>query len=277
MTTPILTLLAGGGTLPAIMAHAALAKGWKVNIITFAGQPQPLNMPDGLMQKRLPLTKVGQVLDHLKSVKATHVALAGYLHKPSLIGSVPDAEGVKLLAGLGLKRLGGGDDALLRAVTARLTAAGLTLVTTTDLAGGLIVPAGTLTKRAPTLAEKKDIELGTQVLKALSAHDIGQACVVAHGVVLGVEGVEGTDALIDRCAMLRGSLKPRERAGILVKRAKDGQIDAADMPAIGPRTLAKLAEDNFVGVAIQADKTLILEKEKTLHTANAAHLFIHAE
>lgn len=260
---PTFTLLAGGGHLPAALAQAAQGRGWATHIITFQGQPQPESLPKSVAsQTQFPIGKVGKILAHLKKLGTTHVALAGNLSKPSLLSLKPDMAGLKVIARAAQFH----DDALLRAVTEALTEAGLIIVPVTELAPSLLAPQGVLSKAKPTKDDEADIALAHNALKHLGKLDIGQAAIVHRGTILGVEGVEGTDALIARCAPLRGPVKGP--AGWLVKIAKPGQTKLADLPTVGPQTIATLAKHGYRGLAIQAGSTLVLDQESAVKESN---------
>jgi UDP-2,3-diacylglucosamine hydrolase len=264
-----LTLLAGGGPLPALMIAAAQAKGWGVGAITFLGQPVPAGLPSGLDIKTFPLGQVGHILAHLKATKTTHVALAGHIDKPSILSLKPDATGMRLLARAVIKH----DDALLRSVTDYLQEQGLIVVSVPDLVPNLLAPQGPLGKSRPTADEAEDIALGRTVLAVVGDLDIGQACIVHNGAVLGVEAVEGTDALIERCVVLRGS----ERGGVLVKRAKALQTELADLPFVGPTTVELLAKHGYKGLAVQMGRTLLLNQPEMIALANQHKLFFESD
>ena len=100
--------------------------------------------------------------------------------------------------------------------------------------------------------------------------DIGQAVVVRQGVVLGVEAAEGTEALLQRCGALQGD----NRGGVLVKLPKPGQEKRADLPTIGPRTVAGAAEAGLAGIAVAAGATLVIEPNRVSADADAAGIFI---
>ena len=270
----VLAILAGGDPLPTTIAQVAVAKGWGVHVVTFAGQPKPTNLPNVSSVKEFPLGQIGHILAHLKSHKVTHVALAGHLNKPSILSLKPDAAGLKLLARAVIKH----DDALLRSVTTFLQEEGFKLVTIQDLAPSLLAPKGLLTKAEPTADEVEDIALARSTLAVLGDLDIGQACIVHNGAIIGVEAVEGTDALITRCAALRmGPNGNGEQGGILVKRAKDMQTDLADLPTVGLETLNLLAQHNYRGLHIQSGRTLFLNQPETIAHANAHNLFVVSE
>jgi hypothetical protein len=266
---PILTLLAGGGPLPSLMVAAAQAKGWAVNVVVFSGQAQPLALPQGVAVETFALGQVGRIVAHLKANNTTHVALAGHIDKPSILALKPDAMGLKLMARAMIKH----DDALLRSVTDFLAEQSFTVVSAPDLVPNLLAPEGALARVRPTVAEAEDIALGRSTLVVLGDLDIGQACIVHQGAVLGVEAVEGTDALIERCAPLRGMAK----GGVLVKRAKALQTDLADLPFVGPTTMLLLAEHGYKGLVIQAGRTLLLEQEEMVKLANAQGLFFESD
>ncbi len=270
---PILGLLSGGGNLPATMVAGAQARGWPVHVVTFAGQPQPLNLPPVASTYQFPLGQVGHILAHLKHNNVTHVALAGNLSKPSILSLKPDATGLKLLARAVIRH----DDALLRAVTTFLKEEGFELLTVKDLAPDLLAPAGLLAGPAPSPEEQEDIALARSTLAVLGDLDIGQACIVHNGAILGVEAVEGTDTLITRCASLRTEKGGKPQGGILVKRAKDMQTDLADLPTVGPDTLRLLAQHNYAGLCIQSGRTLLLSQPEVLATAKANNLFLLSE
>lgn len=266
---PHLTLLAGGGPLPSLMIAAAQAKGWRVSVVVFEGQPRPVALPEGVEQSTFALGQVGRILAHLKSTNTTHVALAGHIDKPSILALKPDAAGLKLIARAVIKH----DDALLRSVTDFLAEHGFTVVAAPELVPNLLAPKGALARVRPTPAEAEDIALGRSTLAVLGDLDIGQACIVHHGAVLGVEAVEGTDALIERCAALRGEAS----GGVLIKRAKALQTDLADLPFVGPTTLRKLAEHGYKGLVVQAGRTLLLEQDTMVALANSHKLFFESD
>lgn len=268
--TKTLTLLAGGGTLPALLAQAATQQGYKVQTITFQNQPEPEGLESN---KAFNIAAIGSILTHLTATKTTHVALAGHLTKPNILKLRPDSTGLKLLPRL--KKAGFGDDAILRTLTAYLTEQGFKVLATTDLLPTLTAPKGTLSKTKPTKAQLADIEAGFKALKTMGPLDIGQALVIHNGVVIGVEGVEGTDALLQRCSTYRG-LKRGEVGGLLIKAAKPSQTNLADLPTIGPHTLQILAQNKYAGVAIQSGKTLILDTPACLATANQHGLILTA-
>lgn len=269
-SAPTLALLAGGGKLPGVLAAAAVAKGWHIHVVTFAGQPQPEGIEKAESRREFPLGQIGHILAHLKAHHVTHVALVGHINKPSLLSLKPDAMGLKILARAVIKH----DDALLRSVTNFLESEGFTLTSVQQLVPELLAPTGLLTRTRPSAEELEDIALGRSVLAVVGDLDIGQAAILYNGAVLGVEGVEGTDALIARCADLRGE---GAKGGLLIKRAKPTQTDVADLPFVGPTTLHVLAAHHYRGLAVQAGRTLLLAQSDVIDLANQHNIFIQSD
>ena len=131
-------------------------------------------------------------------------------------------------------------------------------------------PKGVLSRAEPDAQAMADIDRGVAVARALGVADVGQGCVVQLGLVLAVEAVEGTDAMLARCA-------PLARAGpggVLVKVLKPGQDRRADLPTIGPDTIRNAAAAGLRGVAFEAGATILVERETTIAAADAAGLFL---
>jgi DUF1009 family protein len=115
-----------------------------------------------------------------------------------------------------------------------------------------------------------DIERGIHVARVLGAADVGQGCVVQQGLVLAVEAIEGTDAMLARA----GTLQRDGFGGVLVKLCKPGQDKRADLPTIGPDTVRHAAAAGLKGVAFEAGATILAEREACVAAADAAGLFL---
>ncbi len=263
-----LAILAGGGPLPGLLAAGAQEKIWHVQLVVFNGQPRPEPCPDVPVDV-FGMGQVGHIVAHLKAAQITHVALAGHLNKPNILSLKPDATGLKILTRALIRH----DDALLRSVTRFLEEEGFVLVGVAELAPNLLAPSGLLGKSKPTETDSADIALGRSTLAVLGDLDIGQACIIREGVVLGLEAAEGTDELIRRCAGYRGG----QTGGILVKRAKILQTELADLPTVGPQTIQLLTDFGYRGLAIQAGKTLVVHRGECVVRANKHGLLFIAD
>ncbi len=139
-----------------------------------------------------------------------------------------------------------------------------------EIVRDLIAPEGMIGSIYPDKRAQGDIEIGARMARAIGALDIGQAVIVQNGQILGVEAVEGTDALIKRCA----PLKLEERGGVLVKVKKPQQERRVDLPTIGVATVERIAECGFAGVAVEAGASLILDRREVMRRADALGVFV---
>ena len=133
-----------------------------------------------------------------------------------------------------------------------------------------LVPEGPLGEIRPDAQSAADIEHGLRIARALGGLDVGQAVIVQQGLVLGVEAIEGTDELLRRCAALRRD----GPGGVLVKVEKPGQERRADRPTIGLRTVTLAAETGLRGIAIEADATIVLDRDEVIRAADRTGLFV---
>lgn len=263
-----LGIIAGGGDLPRQVAETCRQGGRPCFVIGLDGQGAEAWLTPGIPHAVFRMGAAGAMLDRLRAEGVTEIVLAGGVRRPSLSDLRPDWYAARFFARLGLKALG--DDGLLRAVAALLEEEGFRVVAIQTLIADLLMPSGVLTRAVPDERALTDIAHGLTVAHALGAVDVGQAVVVQAGLVLGVEAIEGTDALIARCGGLR-----REGPGpILVKRAKPGQDRRLDLPTIGPDTVAACIAAGFAGIAAEEAATLFVGREEALATADAAGLFV---
>jgi UDP-2,3-diacylglucosamine hydrolase len=153
---------------------------------------------------------------------------------------------------------------------------GLTVVGVHELAPALVVGEGPLGRHAAPADAQAEARRGLALLAALSPFDSGQAVVMMDGRAVAIEGVEGTDAMLERVAALRhsGRLRVKGRRGLLVKAPKRGQDLRMDMPVIGPGTLRRVAEAGLAGVAVEAGGVLLAGREDTRKRADAGRLFV---
>lgn len=263
-----LAVIAGGGELPVRLVEACRAGGRAVLVVALEGQADPALFPAGPDTRWFRLGAGGAMLAWLKERGAAEVVMAGRVRRPSLTELRPDGRTLQFFTRIGLKALG--DDGLLRAVTDELAREGLRVVGVQDLLDGLLTPAGALGGLAPDESALADIRHGMRVARLLGRADVGQAVVVQQGLVLGVEAIEGTDALIRRCADLK-----REGPGpVLVKMRKPQQDRRLDLPTIGPDTVRQCAGAGFAGIAAEAGGTLALNQTMIAEVADAAGLFV---
>jgi DUF1009 family protein len=240
-----LGVLAGGGPYPRRIADAWTAQqGREAFIVCLRDFAEPATFQGyPLMVERVGAG--GAIVERLRAEGVTHVVLSGQARRPSLLALWPDAWTAKLLARMG-KAAFLGDDTLLRAIAAVLREEGFEVVSPHSILGA--------------------------VLEALAAQDVGQAVVVQQGLILGIEAIEGTDALLERA----GAQRREGPGGVLVKLPKRGQDMRLDPPVIGPATIANAAAAGLRGVAIEAGGTAIADRAEALERTAAHGLFLLA-
>jgi hypothetical protein len=264
-----LGILAGGGTLPRRVAEAAAHQGRPVFIVAFTGQFDPATV-EGFPHISLRIGEAGRIIAEMRKAGVVDLVMAGGVRRPSISELGLDWRGVQLFTRIGARALG--DDGLLAAIGHELEREGFRLVGASEILGGGAIAAGTLGTHQPDEQARADIAHGFQVARALGAVDVGQAVVVQQGLVLGVEAIEGTDALLQRV----GPLKRDGLGGVLVKIVKPQQDRRIDLPTIGPATVRRAAASGLRGIAVEAGVTIILDRAEAVAAADAAGLFLVA-
>lgn len=223
---------------------------------------------EGVAHTMARLGEVGKMMKFFKSHGVTELVLAGGIKRPSLKELIPDFEAVKMLAKIALKKQS--DDGLFRSVIREIEARGFHILGIEEVVPEMMFHEGVYGRIKPSSDDMDDIRRGIEVARALGAVDVGQAVVVQEGIVLAVEAVEGTDAMLSRAAILR---KPG-KAPVMVKIKKPGQDTRVDMPAIGIQTVEQLKKYGMGGIAVEAGGILVIEREKAVEMANEAGIFI---
>ena len=263
-----LGIIAGSGPLPAHVARAAQAAGRDVFIVGLEGHAEPARLapfPHAFMR----MGAAVRMIALLREKGCCDLVLVGPVKRPSFRDLRPDAEGMRMLARIGRAAFAG-DDGLLKAVIRVLGEEGFQVIGAHEVLGGLIGRAGLLTKTAPDDQARSDIARGIAVCRALGAADVGQGCVVQAGIVLAVEAVEGTDAMLSRC----GPLAWPGPGGVLVKLVKPGQDRRADLPTIGEQTVRGAVAAGLRGMAFEGGGTIIMDRDAMIAAADAAGIFI---
>ena len=264
---PRLGIIAGGGALPQKLIEACKRDGRDFFVLGFKGQTEE-TLVTGVPHAWTRLGATNAAIDILKKHGVDTLVMAGAMRRPSLVELRPDWRTVRVFAKLGKKAFG--DDALLRAVAGELEGEGFQMVGAHEIEPALIVGEGVLGTVQPLPEQMADINKGVQVAKQLGAMDVGQAAVVQEGIVLGVEAIEGTDALIKRCK----PLARKGRGGVLVKCCKPQQDKRMDLPAIGQRTVRNAHEAGLAGIAVEAGASIILDCAAVTKAADKLGLFI---
>ena len=263
-----LGIIAGGGQLPVQVAAAARAAGRRVFIVGLDGHADPTVLAPW-PHEILRIGAAGRILASLRENGCQDLVMIGPVRRPSLLDLRPDVEGARILARLG-RAIFFGDDGLLAALIKMFAEEGFRVIGAHEVMQGVIAPRGVLTHVAPDAQAMADIRRGIQVARLLGTADVGQGCVVQQGLVLAIEAIEGTDAMLTRSAGLRRD----GVGGVLVKLVKPGQDKRADLPTIGPETVRHVAAAGLRGLAFEAGATILAERDACLAAADSAGLFL---
>jgi DUF1009 family protein len=262
-----LGIIAGGGGLPAQLIHAARAQGRDCFVLAIKNSADPATI-EGVDHAWLGLGEAGQAFRLLHEHEVKDVVMAGPVRRPTLTDLYPDWRTARFFAKIGLKALG--DDGLLTAVIAEFESEGFKVVGAHVILGDLLAPEGVWGSVRPDAQASADIAHGVLVAQGLGRLDVGQAVVVQQGIVLGVEAVEGTDALLERVATLKRS----GLGGVLVKLCKPGQDRRVDLPTIGTETVRRAQQAGLRGIAVEAGAALVIDFATLVQDTDRAGLFV---
>jgi len=258
-------LIAGNGRFPIIFADNAKKLGYHVSAVAHEGETEP-ELAGHV--DRIHWIKIGQLNKLIKAFKEDGVhqaVMLGGMKKTHMFTTLrPDFRTLALATRLALWK----DDDILRELAKELEREGIAICESTFGLEGILVEEGTLTARAPSEKEWEDIRYGWEVAHDIGRLDIGQCVVVKDRVVVAVEAVEGTDG-----AIKRGGDLAKEGA-VVVKRSKPQQDLRFDLPAVGPRTIEVMAAVKASVLAIEAGRTILLDREIMLEKAKSARIAI---
>lgn len=260
-----LGLIAGNGRFPIIFADNARKLGYHICAVAHEGETDPelANHVD-----RIHWIKIGQLnklINAFKSDQVHHAVMLGGIKKTHVFTTVrPDFRALALAARLALWK----DDDILREIAKELEKEGITICESTFGLEGILADEGPLTARLPSGKEWEDIRYGWEVAHDIGRLDIGQCVIVKDRVVVAVEAVEGTDEAIKRGGQLA------KDGAVVVKRCKPQQDLRFDLPAVGPRTIDVMASVNASVLAVEAGRTIILDRDLTLKKAKSAGIAV---
>ncbi|MEM6306843.1 MAG: UDP-2,3-diacylglucosamine diphosphatase LpxI [Pseudomonadota bacterium] len=264
----MLALIAGTGDLPTRIAHRL--KVWPL-VCALDGVPPTELLPELTFR----LETLGSFLQDLADRGVHQVCFAGAISRPKVDASQIDMATAPLVPRL-LAAMAQGDDAALRTVIDIFEAAGFQIVGADAVLQDAILPSGIPTQHRPSDQDRADAERALSILAVLSPLDVGQACVVASGQVLGIEGLGGTDFMLHNFLGPNGQRHPRLSAegGVLVKLPKIGQDRRLDMPTIGVTTIEHVARAGLHGIVIEAGGVLVIDATTVMTRADQLGLFI---
>lgn len=268
-------IIAGGGALPLEVARALGRQRHQPFVIMLEGEADDQSGLAGYEHETMALESFGSLFAILKRRGITHVVLAGEVRRR------PRLKAMRLNAGLlaslpsviaGLAR---GDDGLLKIIVGLIERRGVKVLGPHEIVPELVATEGVMTKTAPKKSDWRDVEAARAAAEAIGALDIGQGAVAIGGRAIALEGIEGTDGMLERVRQLRGHGRIAGKTrGVLVKCIKPGQEMRADLPSIGPRTVEGAHAAGLAGIAIEAGRSLVMEGPALIARADALGLFV---
>ena len=270
-----LGIIAGAGELPEKLAAQTRESGRPAFILGIRGFADPAFVAsyDGEMAS---IGEVGRHIDLLKNAGCTEVVFAGVVKRPDFAHLKLDLRGAKLLPRV-IAAARKGDDALLRVVLGAFEEAGFQVIGADDVLGDLLAPAGPIGRLRPGEPDWVDIRHAAGVASVIGGLDVGQGAVSCGGLILAVEAQEGTDQMLQRCAGLPTEIRgtAAKRRGVLVKRPKPNQELRIDLPTVGVETVRKADVAGLAGIAIEAGKALVMNRQETAALADELGVFLY--
>ena len=265
-----IALIAGNGNFPVEFVKNAKALGMKTVVIGVKGEASSELEKIADSWYELKIGEFGKFQRILKNEKITQMAFAGGIKRINLFGNFRiDAKGLLVLAKAKTIR----DDVILRTIAKEVEKLGVKVLSPTVLLKDSVATQGLITNRDFTEEELQDVKFGWNVAKKIGEYDIGQGVVVADGLIVAVEAVEGTDNMILRAGNLiqKSAKSPK---GVLVKLVKPQQDLRLDLPTVGPKTIESMKEAKLSALAIEAQRTVIIDPITFQKMANEAKIAV---
>jgi UDP-2,3-diacylglucosamine hydrolase len=259
-------MIAGNGRFPILALETARKLGDEVVAIGIRDEASKEIEPLAARCHWISIGQLSRLIEILKQEGITEVVMAGQVKHVSIFSSIqPDWRLLKLLASLREKNT----DALIGGVAKILEDEGIRLADSTLFLKPLLAGKGTLTERKPDSDEERDARHGRRIANALAGLDVGQSVAMCEGACVAVEAMEGTDAMLRRAATLVNGRPLR-----LVKVARGRRHLLFDVPVAGLETVNVMKETGTTLLAIDAGRTLLLDREAMLDRANESGISI---
>lgn len=261
-------LIAGNGSFPFMVLQSARQQNVDVVVAAIKEETSPDIESCGYPVHWLGLGELGKLIKIFRNSGVRKAIMAGQVKHVQIFGSsFPDLTMIRMLAGLKQKNT----DSLIGGVARVLEESGISLVDSTMLLKPHMISEGTLTQRGLEGSEKSDVEYGRPIAQRIASMDIGQTIVVRDRAVVAVEAMEGTDAVIQRA----GDLVHRKSLTV-IKVSKPRQDMRFDIPVVGLSTIKKMIASGATALVIDAQRTLVLDKEEMVKEADSNDIAVVA-
>jgi len=266
-TPEVLTIIAGNGVYPRLLAESARKTGVKkIVAAAFTGETDPALAQHVDLIEWMRVGQLGRFLKFFRSQGIQHAIMAGQIAPKNLFDLHPDWKALLVLAKLKQRNA----ESIFAAIADELAKVDVDLLPSTTFLEEFLAPAGLIAGPKLTHREDEDADLGWKIAKEIARLDIGQTVIVKNGTIVAVEALEGTNEIIKRGGTLA------RKSAVMVKVAKPNQDMRFDVPVIGVETIRIAAETKLRVIAIESAKTLLLERDAIIDLANRANISIVA-
>jgi len=263
----ILGIIAGNGVYPRLLADSARRGGvTKIVAAAFTGETHPALQQHVDLVEWMRVGQLSRLLKFFREQKIHHAIMAGQIAPDNLFDLRPDWKALLLLAQLKQRNA----ESIFAAIANELSKVGVDLLPATTFLEGSLAQAGLIAGPKLSRQEEQDVDFGWKIAKEIAGLDIGQTVIVKNGTIVAVEALEGTNDVIKR-----GGTLARQGA-VMVKVAKPNQDMRFDVPVVGVETIRVAASAKMRVIAVEAGKTLLLEKDTIVELANRSRISIVA-
>jgi DUF1009 family protein len=261
----VLGLIAGNGRFPFLVARGARRAGRRVVAVAIREEAAPELLGEVDRLEWVGLGQLGRCLEVLHGEGVREAVMAGQVkHRQIFSGLRPDRKLLGVLARIPFQNT----DSLIGAVADALGREGIALLPSVTFVEDQLATPGAMTRRTPSRDQRRDIDYGLRIARRLGELDLGQTVVVKDRAAVALEAMEGTDEVIRRAGRLAGP------GTTVVKLAKPGQDMRFDVPVVGPGTLASMGEAGAAVLAVEAGRTLLLDRADFLRAADETGLAV---
>lgn len=261
----VLGIIAGNGVYPQLVAAAARKAGVKKIVAAgFTDETDPLLRQHVDVLEWMRVGQLGRLLKFFRAQHIHHAIMAGQIAPKNLFDLRPDMKAMMLLAKLKQRNA----ESIFAAIANELATLEVDLLPATTFLEDSLAYCGLVAGPKLSLREQEDVELGWRVAKEIARLDIGQTVIVKNGTVVAVEGLEGTNEAIRRAGV------PARNGAVMIKVAKPNQDMRFDVPVVGSETIRVATDAGLRVIAVEAGKTLFLQRDEIADLASAASISI---
>ena len=263
----VLGIIAGNGVYPRLLADSARRAGLrKIVAAAFTGETDPALAQHVDAIEWMRVGQLSRLLKFFREQKIRQAIMAGQIAPKNLFDLRPDWKALLLLAQLKQRNA----ESIFAAIANELSKVDVDLLPATTFLEDSLAPAGLIAGPKPSHRQEEDVDFGWKIAKEIAGLDIGQTVIVKNGTIVAVEALEGTNDVIKRGGTLA------RKGAVMVKVAKPNQDMRFDVPVIGLETLRVATEAGLRAIAVEATRTLLLEKDEIVDVANRSKISITA-